>query len=101
MTFTFNPSANALQDAEEVVQEEVEDGEKDAGQKTITFEEIMNEVGNESADDNITRDQEDEENNYHEEFVNEIKRKAQLEQIKEGTNEVNFDEDDDKFIIGL
>ena len=61
----------------------------------------MNEVGNESADDNITRDQEDEENNYHEEFVNEIKRKAQLEQIKEGTNEVNFDEDDDKFIIGL
>ena len=101
MTFTFNPSANALQDAEEVVQDEVEDGEKDAGQKTITFEEIMNEVGNESADDNITRDQEDEENNYHEEFVNEIKRKAQLEQIKEGTNEVNFDEDDDKFIIGL
>ena len=101
MTFTFNPSANALQDAEEVVQDEVDDGEKDAGQKTITFEEIMNEVGNESADDNITRDQEDEENNYHEEFVNEIKRKAQLEQIKEGTNEVNFDEDDDKFIIGL
>ena len=101
MTFTFNPSANALQDAEEVVQDEAEEGEKDAAQKTITFEEIMNEVGNESADDNITRDQEDEENNYHEEFVNEIKRKAQLEQIKEGTNEVNFDEDDDKFIIGL
>ena len=101
MTFTFNPSANALQDAEEVVQDEAEEGEKDAAQKIITFEEIMNEVGNESADDNIARDQEDEENNYHEEFVNEIKRKAQLEQIKEGTNEVNFDEDDDKFIIGL
>ena len=54
MTFTFNPSANALQDAEEVVQDEAEEGEKDAAQKTITFEEIMNEVGNESADDNIT-----------------------------------------------
>ena len=76
MTFTFNPSANALQDAEEVVQDEAEEGETDAVSKTITFEEIMNEVGNESADDNLTRDQEDEENNYHEEFVNEIKRKA-------------------------
>ena len=63
----------------------------------------MNEVGQHSGDEEVTTKemQDDEETNYHAEFVNEIKRKAQLEQIKEGTNEVNFDEDDDKFIIGL
>lgn len=44
---------------------------------------------------------EEDESNYHEVFVNEIRRKEQLEQIEKETNQVNFDEDDDKFIIGL
>ena len=30
-----------------------------------------------------------------------MRRKNQLEQIEKETNQVNFDEDDDKFIIGL
>ena len=48
-------------------------------------------------------DEDDEESNnrYYEIFVNEIRRKEQLEQIEKDTNQVNFDEDDDKFIIGL
>ena len=45
--------------------------------------------------------QDEEEQSYHERFVNEIRKKDQLEQIESEKNQVNFDEDDDKFIISL
>ena len=48
-------------------------------------------------DAQVVEDDED----YHAVFVNAIRRKEQLEQIEKDTNQINFDEDDDKFIIGL
>lgn len=58
------------------------------------------ETGEAAAGDTKDED-EDEERNYYQVFVDEIRRKDQLEQITKETNQVNFDEDDDKFIIGL
>ena len=66
--------------------------------KTITLDEIMDDE-----DENLSTakfDQDDDES-YHANFVNEIRKKEQLEQIAKDSNQVNFDEDDDKFIIGL
>lgn len=46
-------------------------------------------------------DQETEQNQYHEEFIRKMRMTEQLEQIAKDNNFVNFDEDDDKFFIGL
>ena len=42
-----------------------------------------------------------EQNQYHEEFIRKMRMTEQLEQIAKDNNFVNFDEDDDKFFIGL
>lgn len=46
-------------------------------------------------------DQVIEQNQYHEEFIRKMRMTEQLEQIAKDNNFVNFDEDDDKFFIGL
>ena len=46
-------------------------------------------------------DQDMEQNQYHEEFIRKMRMTEQLEQIAKDNNFVNFDEDDDKFFIGL
>lgn len=73
----------------------------------ITFEDIMkgqDEQGGEQDDfvdiDTEKKTDEDEEQ-YHTVFVEEIRKKEQLDQIKKDEKQVNFDEEDDKFIIGL
>lgn len=58
-------------------------------------------LNNQEDEEVIDKEQDDEDNNYYKIFVNEMRRKNQLEQIEKETNQVNFDEDDDKFIIGL
>ena len=87
-----------LQDGEEVVDQadhEPYEAPEDKD-KIITLDDILA-----GQDDQTTHIQDDDEQDYHEKFVNEIRRKDQLEQIETEKNQVNFDEDDDKFIIDI
>jgi len=67
---------------------------------TITLDEIMDDLGS-AANPSESKDGDEEDPDYYAIFVNEIRRKEQLEQIEKESNQVNFDEDDDKFILSL
>mmetsp|Transcript_3232 Transcript_3232/g.4365 ORF Transcript_3232/g.4365 Transcript_3232/m.4365 type:complete len:109 (+) Transcript_3232:340-666(+) len=95
-SFSFGNQAvpaneNALQDADEVVSE-VADGEdcNDAAREkaqTITLDEIMGNQADEATDAKEDQEEEEEDDhNYYEVFVNEIRRKEQLDQIEKETN---------------
>ena len=47
------------------------------------------------------RKTEEDEDQYLKDFVEGIRKKEQLDQIEKEKNQVNFEEDDDQFIIGL
>ena len=70
----------------------------------ITLDDIMKGDDNDESDyvdiDNERKTEEDEDQ-YLKDFVEGIRKKEQLDQIEKEKNQVNFEEDDDQFIIGL
>lgn len=85
-SFSFGADANGmkaqftLQDAQEVADETSDKPEGEGSLKTITLDEIMEDEAAENLDEvAATTKQDDEDEHYHEIFVNEIRRKEQLE----------------------
>ena len=69
-----------LKDAQEVADDASDQPEGEANLKTITLDEIMVDEADESQEEAVTTTkQDDDDTHYHEIFVNEIRRKEQLE----------------------
>lgn len=84
----------AVQEGEEVIDS---DGEEAKPANVITLDDILGDKDTPTADDQDVGDQDD----YHQEFIRQMRMKDQLQQISKDKNFVNFDEDDEKFFFGL
>ena len=73
-------------------------------ENVITLDDIMK-GGEEDEFDYVDidteRKTEEDDDQYLKQFVEGIRKKEQLDQIEREKNQVNFEEDDDQFIIGL
>ena len=73
-------------------------------ENVITLDDIMKggeEDESDYVDIDTERKTEEDDDQYLKQFVEGIRKKEQLDQIEREKNQVNFEEDDDQFIIGL
>ena len=94
-------------DEDDSMNEHPEKEEEAAIENVITLDDILkgeDDEENESddfVDIGVEEKLEQDEEQYRRDFVEGIRKKEQLDQIEKEKNQVNFDEDDDGFIIGL
>ena len=95
-------------DGPEVIDDgEIEEENQEAPsniENVITLDDIMKggeEDESDYVDIDTERKTEEDDDQYLKQFVEGIRKKEQLDQIEREKNQVNFEEDDDQFIIGL
>ena len=95
-------------DGPEVIDDgEIEEENQEAPsniENVITLDDIMKggeEDESDYVDIDTERKTEEDDDQYLKQFVEGIRKKEQLDQIEREKNQVNFEEDDDQFIIGF